>query len=509
MTRLHRLSLVVVAAALGSNLAVAEQPAATPTATAATAANIAATEAQPLEGVFKDAFTWRTPDGRSELRLAAAAHFDMRLHLADSVSPSSLDIRRARMDMRIVLHEWMEMRVQAALENEPYIRNAWLDLDLAEGDAFHLRVGQMKVPFSTEWLTMDNQVNFVERATAAPVYPFFDRGLVIWGAPGRGSLTWTVGAFTGAGVDVDATKGDIDDHKDVVGRLFWQPFRGSGGALEGLYLAGEATWGPQSVPTTRFETGGLVAANYESKVWRWRTEQVFGSTGRVTDVIAGEIDSRSRWGLEAHWLSGSFTLSAEVLEVEWDDISVWHDYSVGSTRMLHEPVLTRSGGARSVALWGSWFLTGERKKIDTWGWRQPDPTRSWSPGSGLAGAWELLARLSTTRTDEGLFDRIRVPGYGAGDIPDQGLPAPGSGTSVTAAVLEGAPTLNEATLGVNWTANHNLRLQLNVISLWASDFANGSGGIVSGGNSNLSDPAEKNRQVEHELSVVLRFIFRI
>ncbi len=465
--------------------------------------------APPLVGVFRDAFTWRTADGANELRLGAAAHFDARLHFADSVSPSSFDIRRARLDARVKLHGWIEMRIQASLENDPYIRNAWADLELAQDDALHLQVGQMKVPFSTEWLTLDNQVNFVERAAAEPIYPFFDRGVVLWGEAAGRRLTWQAGAFTGAGVDADASRGDIDDHKDVVGRLLWQPFRGSDGPLEGLYLAGQGTWGSQSVPTRRFEQGGLVAPSYESKVWRWRTEQVIGSTGRVNDVIAGEVDSRTRWGVEGHWLRGPFTVSAEVLTVAWDDVSIWHDYSVGSTRVLHEPVMTRSGGARSVAMWGSWFLTGERKKVDAWGWRQPDPKRPWSPGSGWAGAWELLARFSVTRTDDRLFDRVRVPGFSAVDLPDPTLPAPGEGTSVTAAVLEGAPTLREATVGVNWTANHNLRLQLGLTSLWAPDFEQGRGGIVSGGNSSLADAGEKNRQVEHELTLALRFIFRI
>lgn len=467
------------------------------------------TPAPALEGVFRDAFTWRTADGENQLRLGAAAHFDARLHLADSVAPSSFDIRRARLDAQVALHGWMEMRIQAALENDPYIRNAWLDMELLGSDAFHLRVGQMKVPFSTEWLTLDNQVNFVERASSSPVYPFFDRGVMAWGAAAAGRLTWQAGAFTGAGVDVDATKGDVDDHKDVVGRLFWQPFRGRGGILEGLYLAGQGTWGGQSVPTTRYEQGGLVAANYESKVWRWRTEQVIGSTGRTTDAIAGEVDSRARWGLEAHLLRGPFTVSAEYLAVDWDDISIWHDYSVGSSRLLREPVVARSGGARSLSLWGSWFLTGERKRVDAWGWRQPDPKRPWAPGEGGGGAWELLARVSVTRTDDRLFDRVRVQGYTAQDLPDPELPTPGAGAAVTASVLDGAPTLREATLGLGWTANHNLRVQLGVTSLWAPDFAGGRGGIVSGGNSSLADGEEKNRQVEHELTVALRFIFRI
>ena len=37
----------------------------------------------------------------------------------------------------------------------------------------------MKVPFSSSWATLDNNVNFIERASSTPVYPFFDRGIVL------------------------------------------------------------------------------------------------------------------------------------------------------------------------------------------------------------------------------------------------------------------------------------------------------------------------------------------
>ncbi len=83
----------------------------------------------------------------------------------------------------------------------------------------------------------------------------------------------------------------------------------------------------------------------------------------------------------------------------------------------------------------------------------------------------------------------------------------GDGESVRAAVLDGAAEVWEATLGVNWTVNSNLRLQLNLISMWVPD-PDVNGGILSAGNSELNDPALKNRKVDEVLSVVLRLIFR-
>ncbi len=211
----------------------------------------------------------------------------------------------------------MTYRIQASFENDPYIRNAWVDLRF--DDAIHVTVGQMKVPFSTSWMTFDNQVNFVERATAAPVYPFFDRGVTAWGDLAGRRLTYQLGAFTGTGVDSDTPKGDVDDHKDIALRLFAQPFRqSSSDALKGLYLAVQGTYGPQSVATRRFESGGLTGADFASRVWRWRLEQMIGSDGRSNDIVTAEIDSRNRLGAEIHWLHGPFTASLEVLQLSYE-----------------------------------------------------------------------------------------------------------------------------------------------------------------------------------------------
>jgi phosphate-selective porin len=471
----------------------APTPTPTPTAKTATA-----------EVSFKNAFTLQTPDGANQLRLGVSAHFDARAYGADSVAPGSFDIRRARLDTRGKVHDFMTFRIQASLEDNPYIRNAWVDLRWS--DPVHLQLGQMKVPFSTEWMTFDNQVNFLERATSEPVYTFFDRGVLLWGDLAERRLTYQLGAFTGAGVDADATKGDIDDHKDVVLRLFAQPFRKSSTEwLQGLYLAVQGTSGSESVPTRRYETRGLTAPNYESQIWRWRTEQVIGTDGRNTDQIAGRIDSRQRWGAELHYLKGPFTASFEWLEVSYDDVAVNHEYWTGSTLVLSEPVFVRDGAVRSAAAWFSLFLTGERKSVEAGGWRQPDPKNPYRPGAGGSGAWEILARVSNTRTDDVLFSSLRVDGFDADEVPNP----VGEGNSVRAAVMQGASDAWEGTLGLNWTVNPNLRLQLNLTRIWAPDYEVGVEGIVSGGNSDLSDPEQKNRLVETEDMVALRFIFRL
>lgn len=465
----------------------------------------------PIEAVYQDAFLLRTSDHRHELRLGASAHLDSRFHFGDSVSPHSFDIRRARIDFIVRLFgDLMDMRIQAALEDNPYIRNAYLDIKVHE--VFHVAAGQMKVPFSTQWLTFDNQVNFMERGTNRPFYPFFDRGVMVWGEVLRKTVTYNLGVFTGAGVDLDATRGDVDRFKDLSWRLFLQPLRNAGvPGLAGLYVVGQGTWGLMSQPTRRFETAGLSTVNYESLIWRWRTEQVFGDNGRNRDVLAATVGSRERYGAELIYLYGPFTFLAEWDMVRYRDIAIYHDFWQGSKRLKHDPVLARDGDMHHLSIWASWFVTGEQKTVNNFGFKQPKPLRS--VGEGGWGALEVLARFSATFTDRSLFDTIKVKAFKPDDFvgPDGTSslagPAPGQGATLNAAVLEGAHRLYEVTAGLNWTLNAHARLQMNYMYLW--DPEDGPSGIVSAGRSDLNDLTKKNRLVKSEHTFGLRLIFKI
>ena len=127
-----------------------------------------------LRALYDDGFRLRTNDGNNDLRFAWSAQLDTRVPFGDTVLPSSFDIRRARLDLIATVSKRLFMRIGLAAEDTPYIRNAFADYEVDE--LLHVRVGQMKVPFSTEWATFDNQVNFLERGYTQPIHPFLDRG---------------------------------------------------------------------------------------------------------------------------------------------------------------------------------------------------------------------------------------------------------------------------------------------------------------------------------------------
>lgn len=207
--------------------------------------------------------------------------------------------------------------------------------------------------------------------------------------------------------------------------------------------------------------------------------------------------------------------STEYLETRYRDVSVYHEHLVGSTAQARELVHRDSGVVRSLSLFFSAYATGEHKRLTNDGWRTPRVARPVHAGG--PGAWEILLRYSWTLTDKRLFTPVAVAGY---DSTSPLLPAgytgatPGALNRVTAAVMDGAHNVHELTLGVVWTVNDMLRIQLNDVLLWApwSD-RNGDGTndnlLLSGAKSSQADPAQKSRRTSWENAVMLRVICKI
>lgn len=409
-----------------------------------------------LAASYDEGFRLRTNDGSTELRFAWSAQLDGRLPMGASTAPTSFDMRRARLDLIATISRRLFVRVGLAAEDATYLRNAFGDYEV--GEWLHVRVGQMKVPLSTEWATFDNHVNFIERAHAQPIHPFIDRGVLLWGKLPGSVLTWNVGAFAGAGVDADAPRGDLDDGKELAFRLFAQPLRNAPArAVRGLYFVTQGTWETASVATRRFELRGLASPTFESNVWRWRGDK-------------GEVEAKARVGAEVHYVNGPFTLSGEASTLRWT-----------GARPPDSP--RTSGGVLAASAWASVFLTGESKVLDNFGWRQPNPRRpvfGGDPDHAGSGAVELLARASMIRTDDSL-----------------------------STVLEGARRMNEITLGASWTLAYAAKLQLNFVHTWAPTYREGADGILSGASSELADPARRGALVPSESLLALRAIFRI
>ncbi len=426
-TSISLLILLAVAAVWTSNGRAATQ--------GATAADslVQKKHALPVAVYWQDDFFLSTADEKFWMKIRGNLHFDTKFYGSDSGNPTHFDVRRARFDFQGMWYRFIFFRCQAEFADKPYARNFFVDFKFA--DWVHLRGGQMKPPFSTSWWTQDNNVNFLERGAGTPIYPYFDRGWWLWGDLCDATLAWNLAAFTGAGLELDYPRGDVDDHKDFLARLFYTPFKNrEGSPLQGLSLCLEGSRGLQSIPTTRFEGGGYGAAIRDDKFWTWTASDA-------------TIDSRNRWGGELHYIQGPFSLSSEYLVTAWDDIRVAGE--------------SHDGQVSSASSWIGLFLTGERKQVSNFGWRQPSPRSDFDPAAGTGrGAWEILVRYTRTETSRSLF---------------------------TAGILTGASEVDEYTVGLNWTWNPLVRWQLDYVHVQGNGKGIQTGSADSGGTKRLPD----------------------
>jgi phosphate-selective porin len=395
----------------------------------------------------------------NQIKIQGNIHFDSKLYHASGKRPTTFDIRRARAGIQGKLNKSISFRLQAELADTPHVRDAWVDFGFREW--LHLRVGQTKPPFSTSWWTSGSNVHFLERGAGTPVYPYLDRGWWLWGTTLGDGLTWNIAAFTGAGMERDVEGGDIDDHKDYFGRIFWSPIVGrTESGLNGLHLCVEGSLGKQSVPTKRFEQKGYSAAVREDRYWTWEA----GENAR--------IGRRDRVGLEMHCVMGSISFSTERLNAYYEDIEV---HVKDGARALKS-----DGRVASWSTWLSWFPTGEKKSVGNFGWKQPNPKRPFDPGRlGGIGAWEILLRYTLTDTSRPLFE--------AHENGNEGY-----------RILAGADHVSELTLGLNWTWNPMVRWQLNFVHLRKS------GGVIRSGD---DDDAAGMERSESDSMVGLRMMF--
>jgi phosphate-selective porin OprO/OprP len=393
---------------------------------------------------YRDGFFIETPDKQFRLQLAGVLHFDTRIFEGGGKSATSLDIRRARYDMRGSLYKGdieHVFRLQIEMADTPYLRNAyWMFKFRPE---LNIQVGQFKIPAGgADFLTEEAQVNFIEYATDSPVTPFFDRGINIHSSFLDGKIQTNIGVFTGVGLDADVGQGDWDTNKDYAARLLLVPFKGSENKfVKGLHFAGSYQDGLQSIKTVRGETNNRTE-NYESRWYRWKQPFV-------------DLSDRRRYGGEFHWLVGPVTLSYEFNRVEWEDLTV---YRYKGTYQNFTPSYKTSeiSGSQPYPgryhsdvhqVWISYFLTGEEKTFEDvfFAWRQPKPKKNFSLKEGTWGAWEIIARYAYHETSKELFTPVTV----GTDNQD-------------ATLLEGSSRGHSITGGIRWIWNPKTRLMFDV-----------------------------------------------
>jgi phosphate-selective porin OprO/OprP len=347
-----------------------------------------------------------------------------------------VQLTRARIGVDGELFRIVEFSVERELTdagdvklNAKSVKTQWRDVygELRLSDAFRVRGGRFKIPFSLDQLTSTAQNDFVFRSLGADyLTPGRDTGGMVRGRLLGRALNYSAGVFEHDGDNSRSTK--------VAGGDRTWAFR----------VTGTPFARTKTLNLDRTEVGGSFA-----------TTDV-GDTSELPNGLRGRTEisrftffepvfvrgARRRYGADIDWSYRQVGARAEYTAVT--------DERVGQGLRGNDLNVAR---ARAYYVQGTWVLTGDRKN------RPMEPRRPLLLRG--AGAVELAAR----------YERLWF------DSKDTGEPA--FSNSRAEVIL---PTGDRVvTLGVNWYLNRWMKLQLNAIHEELQD--PGRTPLVDGGTS--------------------------
>lgn len=343
-------------------------------------------------------FIIRSADNAYSLRIRGQVQGDARFFMGDSARPAgnSFLLRRVRPSLEATFAKNYSLRIVPDFAGSVVvIQDAYMDSRFS--NAIQVRGGKFKAPFGLERLVSSTDLLFTERGFPTSVAPNRDIGLQLGGDVGP--VNYALGVFNGV-VDGGSTDTDVNDDKDVVGRLFVQPFRSTPRhSFAGLGFGIAGSYGNQ--------LGSATASALPS--YRTPGQQTFFAyrTGVFAD------GRRTRIGPQAHLYYGRFGILAE-------------HYT--SRQRVTLPTTSKTVEVKAWQVAASLVLFG-----GTPSYRAVTPKTNFDVKAGTWGALELAARYGQLTIDDAAF-----PIYA--DSLTQAREAKGFG------------------IGLNWYLNRNVRL---------------------------------------------------
>jgi phosphate-selective porin OprO and OprP len=269
--------------------------------------------------------------------------------------------------------------------------------------------GKFKIPFGLDELTGVTHNDFVYRSLGANyLAPARDVGTMVHGALKKHWLTYAVGTFVHDGDNARSKKIQGGD-ATAAGRVTVRPFQAFGMPTPGVIEVGSA-YTFSKVSDDSFRPNGLRGRTVTTQDNFYETVYVKGH--------------RRRWEADVDWTAGPASLRAEYTRVA-DDRQA---QGIGDQDLP-------DALAHSWYVTGTWALTGEDKRR---------PIKAAAPlFQGGIGAVELAARV----------ERMWFTSAPGEDAPFRNPRA-------ETIYPEGDRVL---TLGINWTLNRFLKLQMNAI----------------------------------------------
>jgi phosphate-selective porin len=381
---------------------------------------------EPIERVAGTRFTWKQ---HPSLRFGNALRIDFEAKFQEdghsSYGPveglATWELHRNRVGIKGNVYKHIEYEVEYELtEKELTERDVtlgytpssqWKDVNvnLTYIRNAQIQIGKFKVPFGLDQLTGVTHNDFVYRSLGANyLAPARDVGAMVHGSFLRHGLTYATGGFIHDGDNARSKKIQGGD-ATFAGRVTARPVQLFGGSMPGVVEVGTA-YAISKLTDDSFRPNGL----------RGRTVMT-QDTFYEPVYVKGR---RRRFEADVDWTVGPAALRAEYTHVSDDRLS----QGIGDQDLP-------DALAHSWYVSGTWAITGEEKRR---------PLKAAAPlFQGGPGAIEVAAR----------FERIWFGGIAGLDTPFRN---PRAETIL--------PEADRAlTLGVNWTLNRFVKIQVNGI----------------------------------------------
>ena len=353
-------------------------------------------------------FSFKSGDGNFQVKFRGLVQSDGRFYAGDTANAAvdTFSVRRVRPILEATLFKRFDVKVMPDFgDGRTVLQDAYVDLRFAP--SFVVRAGKYKSPFGLDRLVSASELLFLERALPTTVAPNRDVGLMVHGDVLKTRLYYSVGVFDGA---LDGSSTDLDDRdgKDITGRVFVHPFRGTKRErLEGLGVGVAASHGQQD--------GTVTAANLASYRTTGQTYFRYRADGTATGTAYAD-GTRYRYSAQGYYYSGRLGILGE---------------QVFSSQHVRRGAAVADVGVNAWLMEGSWVLTGEKAS-----YRAVTPAHAFEPGKGAWGAFELAGRITALNVGDEAFPIFADP-------------------------RTQSRTARAWTAGVNWYLNRGVKVVLN------------------------------------------------
>ncbi len=326
----------------------------------------------------KDGFSIKSPDESFKLKVRGLVQADARVYTdnKESLATNSTDnllMRRARPIFEGTVGKNFDFYLMPDLANNSNANALLVDayVDFKLNPALKIRGGKFKAPLGLERLQSDAVANFIESGLPSNLVPNRDVGFEVFGDVLGDSVNYAVGIFNGGADLASVDAADNNNDKDVIGRIFVQPFKNYGPeSLKGLGLGIAGSYGRRegtTYPTYR-SPGQIGVFTYA------------GSGGAINND-----GPNTRFSPQAYFYKGSLGLLGEYVS------SSQEFAKVGS------PNQTLTNTAWQIS--GNYVLTGEIAS-----YKGLTPRTNFDLSKGTWGAFELVGRYGQLDVDDDIFE---------------------------------------------------------------------------------------------------------